>query len=55
MFLGLARSSELVVVRAAGRSGLRFLMTPVAVALVARRLLTVALFNPLGRGHLEGL
>lgn len=45
-FLGLARSSELVVVRAAGRSGLRFLMTPLLVA-VALGLLTVALFNPL--------
>ena len=46
MFLGLARSSELVVVRAAGRSGLRFLMTPLLVA-VALGGLTVALFNPL--------
>ncbi|MBA3908814.1 MAG: LPS export ABC transporter permease LptG [Rhodobacter sp.] len=45
-FLGLARSSELVVVRAAGRSGLRFLMTPLLVA-VALGLLTIALFNPL--------
>jgi lipopolysaccharide export system permease protein len=46
MFIGLARSSELVVVRAAGRSGLRFLMTPVAMALVVGGV-TVALFNPL--------
>jgi lipopolysaccharide export system permease protein len=46
MFLGLARSSELVVVRAAGRSGLRFLLTPLVVA-VALGALTVALFNPL--------
>jgi lipopolysaccharide export system permease protein len=45
-FLGLARSSELVVVRAAGRSGLRFLLTPLIVA-VAIGLLAVALFNPL--------
>jgi lipopolysaccharide export system permease protein len=45
-FLGLARSSELVVVRAAGRSGLRFLMTPLAVS-VALGLLAVAFFNPL--------
>lgn len=45
-FLGLARSSELVVVRAAGRSGLQFLLTPLAVA-VAIGLLTIALFNPL--------
>ena len=33
MFLGFARSSELVVVRAAGRSGLRFLLAPVTVSL----------------------
>jgi lipopolysaccharide export system permease protein len=46
MFLGLARSSELVVVRAAGRSGLRFLVAPVLVAL-ALGALTVALLNPL--------
>lgn len=46
MFLGLARSSELVVVRAAGRSGLRFLVTPLVVA-VAIGLLTVAVFNPI--------
>lgn len=45
-FLGLARSSELVVVRAAGRSGLRFLMTPLLVS-VALGLVAVALFNPL--------
>jgi lipopolysaccharide export system permease protein len=46
MFIGLARSSELVVIRAAGRSGLRFLMTPLAMALVIGGV-TVALFNPL--------
>ena len=46
MFLGLARSSELVVVRAAGRYGLRFLVTPLAVA-VALGLVTVAVFNPI--------
>lgn len=45
-FLGLARSSELVVVRAAGRSGLRFLVTPLVVS-VALGLLAVAFFNPL--------
>jgi lipopolysaccharide export system permease protein len=33
LFLGLSRSSELVVVRAAGRSGLSFLLAPVATAL----------------------
>jgi lipopolysaccharide export system permease protein len=46
MFLGLARSSELVVVRAAGRSGLRFLVTPLLVS-VALGLLAIAFFNPL--------
>jgi lipopolysaccharide export system permease protein len=46
LFVGLARSSELVVVRAAGRSGLRFLLIPVTVALVIGGV-TVALFNPL--------
>ena len=46
LFIALARSSELVVVRAAGRSGLRFLVTPVLVALVAG-LLAVAILNPL--------
>lgn len=45
-FLGLARSSELVVVRAAGRSGLRFLVAPLLVS-VALGLLAVAFFNPL--------
>lgn len=46
MFLGLARSSELVVVRAAGRSGLNFLLAPVFAALMLG-LLIVAVFNPL--------
>jgi len=45
-FLALARSSELVVVRAAGRSGLRFLVAPVGAAL-AIGLLAVAVLNPL--------
>ena len=45
-FLGLARSSELVVVRAAGRSGLRFLLAPLLVAIVLGAV-TIALFNPL--------
>lgn len=45
LFLGLARSSELVVVRAAGQSGLRFLLTPVLVAL-ALGVLAVAVLNP---------
>lgn len=46
MFLSLARSSELVVVRAAGRSGLRFLLTPVLVATLIGTL-SVAVLNPL--------
>jgi lipopolysaccharide export system permease protein len=46
LFLGLARSSELVVVRAAGRSGLRFLVAPVAAALIAGAG-AVAVLNPL--------
>ena len=46
LFLALARSSELVVVRAAGRSGLRFLMTPVVAAL-AIGCFAVAVLNPL--------
>ena len=46
LFLSLARSSELVVVRAAGRSGLRFLLTPVTAAL-GIGLFTVGVLNPL--------
>jgi lipopolysaccharide export system permease protein len=49
LFLNLARSSELVVVRASGRSGLRFLATPVAAALVIG-CLTVGVFNPIVAG-----
>lgn len=46
LFLGLARSSELVVVRAAGRSGMRALVSPVLVALILGTL-TVAIYNPM--------
>ena len=46
LFLSLARSRELVVVRAAGQSGLRFLVTPVLAAL-ATGVLAVAVLNPL--------
>jgi lipopolysaccharide export system permease protein len=46
LFLGLARSSELVVVRAAGRSGLRFLLAPVGAALLIG-VFTVTVLNPL--------
>lgn len=49
MFLGLARSSELVVVRASGRSGLRFLLTPLLVS-IALGMLIVAVFNPIVAG-----
>lgn len=46
LFLALAKSSELVVVRAAGRSGLRFLLAPVMAALLLG-VLVVAVLNPL--------
>lgn len=46
LFLGLAKSSELVVVRAAGRSGLRFLLAPVATALLIGAF-AVSVLNPL--------
>jgi lipopolysaccharide export system permease protein len=46
LFLGLARSSELVVTRAAGRSALRALMAPLAVALMIG-LLAVGVLNPI--------
>ncbi|WP_386681992.1 LPS export ABC transporter permease LptG [Loktanella sp. R86503] len=45
MFLGLARSSELVVTRAAGRSGLRLLVAPLVVAVLIGAI-GVALLNP---------
>lgn len=44
-FLGFSRSSELVVIRAAGRSGLQFLAVPMAVALLIG-VICVAAFNP---------
>lgn len=46
LFLGLARSSELVVTRATGRSGIRALLAPVLVALVIGGL-TVSTLNPI--------
>ncbi|EKE45819.1 C-terminal of permease YjgP/YjgQ family protein [Oceaniovalibus guishaninsula JLT2003] len=45
-FLSLARTSELVVTRAAGRSALRSLLAPVAVALVVGAV-SVAVLNPI--------
>jgi len=46
LFLGLARSSELVVTRAAGRSALVALMAPVTMALLIGAL-SVAMLNPI--------
>lgn len=46
LFVGLARSSELVVTRATGRSGIRALAAPVAVALVIGGL-AVSTLNPI--------
>jgi lipopolysaccharide export system permease protein len=46
LFIGLARSSELVVTRASGRSGLSALFAPVAVAL-GLGVLTVSTLNPI--------
>ncbi|MDA7963898.1 LPS export ABC transporter permease LptG [Ruegeria sp.] len=45
LFVGLARSSELVVTRAIGRSGIRALVAPVLLALLIGAL-AVALLNP---------
>ncbi|MEJ6391666.1 LPS export ABC transporter permease LptG [Gymnodinialimonas sp. 2305UL16-5] len=46
LFLGLARTSELVVVRAAGRSALRSAASPVVVSLLLG-VLSLAVLNPL--------
>lgn len=46
VFIGLARTSELVVVRAAGRSGLQFLIAPVSGALIIG-VLAVAILDPI--------
>jgi lipopolysaccharide export system permease protein len=46
LFLSLARSSEMVVTRAAGRSALRALVAPVGTALIIG-LLSVGLLNPI--------
>lgn len=46
LFLALARSSELIVVRSAGRSGLSFLLVPSSVAFLIG-LLAVAMMDPL--------
>ncbi len=49
LFLGLARSSEMVVTRASGRSALRALLAPLGVALMIG-VLAVAIFNPVVAG-----
>ncbi|MBN2905852.1 MAG: LPS export ABC transporter permease LptG [Rhodobacteraceae bacterium] len=46
LFLGLARTSELVITRAAGRSALRALVAPVGTALLFGGV-AVAVFNPI--------
>ena len=46
LFLGLARSSELVVARAAGRSALTSLVTPVLLSILIG-IVAVAAFNPI--------
>ncbi|MCV2446884.1 LPS export ABC transporter permease LptG [Paracoccus sp. DMF] len=46
LFLGLSRTSELVAIRASGRSGLRVLAAP-AVAAVLVGMLAVAVLNPM--------
>lgn len=46
LFLRLARSSELVVVRAAGRSGLKGLIAPVTVAALIG-IVTITMINPI--------
>jgi lipopolysaccharide export system permease protein len=52
LFLGLARTSELVVTRAAGRSALRALAAPVAVALTIGAA-GVAVLNPIVAGTMQ--
>ena len=46
LFVGLARTSEMVVTRAAGRSALRALVAPVSVALILG-MIAVSTFGPL--------
>ena len=51
-FIALARSSELVVIRATGRSGLRLLVTPVVVALLIG-VISVMVLNPIVAGTIK--
>lgn len=53
LFIGLARSSELVVVRASGRSAMITLLSPLTVA-VLLGLLSVTTFNPIVAATTEG-
>lgn len=46
LFMGLVKSSELVVVRATGRSGLRFLLSPMVSAFLLG-VVSVAVWNPI--------
>lgn len=52
LFVGLARTSELVVTRATGRSGIRALVAPVLLAL-SIGVLAVALLNPIAAATSE--
>ncbi|NOE32634.1 MULTISPECIES: LPS export ABC transporter permease LptG [unclassified Ruegeria] len=52
LFVGLARTSELVVTRATGRSGIRALVAPVLLALIIGAL-AVALLNPIAAATSE--
>lgn len=52
LFVGLARSSELVVTRAIGRSGIRALLAPVFIALMIGGF-AVALLNPIAAATSE--
>ncbi len=52
LFIGLARTSELVVTRATGRSGIRALVAPVFLALTIG-VLAVALLNPIAAATSE--
>jgi len=46
LFLGMARSSEMVITRASGRSALKTLMSPLVVAFIIG-VLVVTMFNPI--------
>ncbi|KUJ82373.1 LPS export ABC transporter permease LptG [Ruegeria profundi] len=52
LFIGMARSSELVVTRAIGRSGIRALFAPVTLALIIGAM-AVALLNPISAATSE--